>query len=669
MGNCVFRAVVVCVVCASITHITSAQNHYMSPGTVTLACPVPANTNILDPQIVNSGTGGDPNCTNNISTQNYQHNVDIVTTFTNTAGNCFSLTFPLSAMGMCLNDTVWFYDGPTTASPLMNLVWGSNTGFCTNSFANPTGTFTTTGTSFTLRFKSDNLNSARGLRIQPSCVTCPSAPANNECAAATLLTPGSTCVYTSGTTYLATQSLAGCTGNANDDVWYRFTANNTTQTITVAPTNASMDPVIQLYSGSCTGLTSLYCHNAGGVNVTETLNATGLTIGATYYIRVYDFSGNANTNNYSFNICVVGTSPQDCSGAAQVCTTSPITATNNGVGTQEFGTVNMGCMVSGEHSSAWYWFTAATGGTLEFSIASANGSFQDCDFALWQPTNCSNRCGTLGAPIRCSYSIAIANPGFGLPSYSTGASLFETASNTSESASPSGTVSGYVNAVTMVAGQCYVLLVDVFSGYATYTITWTLSGGATFQSCVLPIELLSFSAEHDNKVNIVRWATATEFNNDHFVLERSADAETFTEVARVQGAGVSVSPVFYSWTDRYPLPGINYYRLKQVDKDGSYRYTGTVSVVVATQQLSPVVYPNPTAEGIFYVSLQVDEPTPFQLTVTDALGRVMQASDVVYQPGYDVEMVDLSAWPAGSYFLLLTDLRNSQVYTQQLVRF
>lgn len=654
---------------------TQAQVTYfeMAPGTITLTCPLPSQHNIVDADINTAFppvAGGDANCGVNLSANNYQHSLDMITTVTNNQGYCWQLSFPLSAMGYCLNDTLWIYNGPNTSSPLMtSLVWGANAGFITNSNANPSGApATSIGTSVTFRLKSDAADSRRGHNITLTCVTCPSAPANNECSGAILLTPGSTCVYTSGTTFLATQSLPGCVGNANDDVWFRFTANNSNQTITVAPTTATMDPVIQLYSGTCAGLTSLYCQNAGGVNVTETLNATGLTIGQTYYIRVYDFSGNPNTNNYNFNICVVGSSPSDCAGAAQVCNSSSISASNNGIGTQEFNAATFGCLVSGEHNSAWYWFTAGTSGTMEFSIASVGGVWQDADFALWQPSNCSNRCGTTGAPIRCSYATASAAPGFGLPPYSTGSTIYETM-HTSESAVGGGNVHGYVNATPLTASQCYVLLVDIFAGPASYNLTWTLSGGATFQNCVLPIDLLYFTGDYSNGMNRLKWATATELNNDYFTLERSADGEDFQEIARVNGAGTTVSVTHYQWIDRFPLPGTNYYRLRQTDKDGNYQYTSVISVYnPRVLQLAPVVYPNPNADGLYYVSVKTAGEVEMLVNIHDALGRLLQQRSVFFY-GSDVELVDVSDLPPGTYYLSLTDVREGSVYTTRLLRY
>ncbi|MFN4233942.1 MAG: gliding motility-associated C-terminal domain-containing protein [Bacteroidia bacterium] len=136
------------------------------------------------------------------------------------------------------------------------------------------------------------------------CVTNPPpAPSNDNCSGAIALNVNTSCVNTAGTSVGATQSIAGCTGNADDDVWFSFIATNAVQTITVTP-NGSMDPVVQLFSGTCGSLISLNCVDNGFSGGNEVINAVGLIPGNTYYVRVYDyyFSNGGGT----FNICVTG---------------------------------------------------------------------------------------------------------------------------------------------------------------------------------------------------------------------------------------------------------------------------------------------------------------------------------------------------------------------------
>lgn len=136
------------------------------------------------------------------------------------------------------------------------------------------------------------------------CVTSPIPPSNDNCIGATTLTvnPTITCtINTNGTTLGSTQSQVGCTGTADDDVWFQFTATDASHTITVTPTTLS-NAVFQVFSGTCSGLTSMTCINNTTGTAVETTTLTGLTIGTTYTIRVYS---NANGSGQgTFSICI-----------------------------------------------------------------------------------------------------------------------------------------------------------------------------------------------------------------------------------------------------------------------------------------------------------------------------------------------------------------------------
>ncbi len=138
------------------------------------------------------------------------------------------------------------------------------------------------------------------------CVTTPPPPPSNDaCGGAIPLTINSSCIYTNSTSLNASQSLPGCVGTADDDVWFSFVATNSVHTITVDP-SVNMDPVVQLYSGTnCGNLVSMVCMDNGFTDGNEVINAVGLTVGNTYWIRVYDYY--ASTGGFPFQICVTGT--------------------------------------------------------------------------------------------------------------------------------------------------------------------------------------------------------------------------------------------------------------------------------------------------------------------------------------------------------------------------
>ncbi|MFZ6001109.1 MAG: hypothetical protein ACOYW3_11415 [Bacteroidota bacterium] len=113
----------------------------------------------------------------------------------------------------------------------------------------------------------------------------------------------------------------------------------------------------------------------------------------------------------------------------------------------------------------------------------------------------------------------------------------------------------------------------------------------------LPITLLYFKAESESESTVLSWKTATEINNAEFQVERSADGRRFDVIGRVPGAGSSRIPTSYSLIDHHPLPGVSYYRLKQVDFDGTSTTFDIVRVNNTERQIDFYVYPNPAAGG------------------------------------------------------------------------
>ena len=145
-----------------------------------------------------------------------------------------------------------------------------------------------------------------------TATACPSAPANDECEAATVLAPGTNCVGTPFTTTGATQTLepilcADFTSENALDVFFSFQATATTMTIGVIGFNAA-DAMVELLEGTCGSLSSLACADAtfpgtADETTSEELIQSGLAIGTTYFVRVYDWGHNSADHN--FEICVV----------------------------------------------------------------------------------------------------------------------------------------------------------------------------------------------------------------------------------------------------------------------------------------------------------------------------------------------------------------------------
>jgi hypothetical protein len=144
----------------------------------------------------------------------------------------------------------------------------------------------------------------------------PPAPSNDNCSSAILLNVNGSCITTVGTSTLAATASPGipvCSVSGttpDDDVWYSFKAINPVCYITVQG-GSGFNPVVQLFSGTCGNLQAVQCANLTSTGQSETLTATGLTLGATYYVRVYHAASGAGSG--LFSICVYSPAPS-CTG-------------------------------------------------------------------------------------------------------------------------------------------------------------------------------------------------------------------------------------------------------------------------------------------------------------------------------------------------------------------
>lgn len=157
----------------------------------------------------------------------------------------------------------------------------------------------------------------------------------------------------------------------------------------------------------------------------------------------------------------------------------------------------------------------------------------------------------------------------------------------------------------------------------------------------LPIELLSFDAQKQDDEVLVSWTTATEINNDFFEVQRSADGRTFHTITTVPGAGNSATERSYEHLDEEPLNGWNYYRLKQVDYDGSYSYSEMRPVwfdpEVKTSTIS--IWPNPVFEKRFNVDFDGIDPTTATIELHDMVGRPTPVRVEINSTGFNVEIL------------------------------
>jgi large repetitive protein len=209
---------------------------------------------------------------------------------------------------------------------------------------------------------------------------CKVVAQSNECATAVTVPVTATCVSpVSGTTVSGfSETFIGCSGNADDDGWYQFTATGTSHQITVA--SALGDMVIEVYSGACASLVSLVCRDAGLAGDDEVATVTGLTIGTVYRFRVFNYV----TGGAAFTVCVTlppaAPGNNECSGATLLAVNTACVATP---GTTNGATQSATIACAGtSDDDVWYKFVA----TNALQNVSVNGTGIDAVLQVFSGT-------------------------------------------------------------------------------------------------------------------------------------------------------------------------------------------------------------------------------------------------------------------------------------------
>lgn len=189
---------------------------------------------------------------------------------------------------------------------------------------------------------------------------------------------------------------------------------------------------------------------------------------------------------------------------------------------------------------------------------------------------------------------------------------------------------------------------DPGSGVANLTATSSVDnpffGKYQCTAVTLPIELISFSGEASRGVNHLHWSTASEFNNHYFEIERSADGENFQSIGTVNGMGNSTQTVNYAFDDRDGIGNMNYYRLRQVDFDGTFRFSDVI--IIRNDFSDASISVSTISPGVFQLQCNAR-----QVIICDVSGRQIMRSEYSGNSGNIV--IDLSREPDGIYFAML----------------
>lgn len=576
---------------------------------------------------------GDDYSSANACGSSYMNGDDIVIAYTPTTTECVQIA--LSNTGTWVG--VFLTDGcPNDAG--VNCLASA-----TNSAGNPVigGYTVTAGTTYYITVST--FPSPQCTPFGISIAACPPPPPNDECsnAISVPVTPqGGACSSTAGyITNATTSSQANtCGGTADDDVWYSFVATSTDVQIDLTGISGSTsDMYFSVYAGSCGAPgVPLLCSDPNSGQV------SGLTIGNTYFIRIYSWTSTGG-QNVNFNLCVgeigpcgIASTTEDYCPYAATLTQGPgsWTSTTYDYYTADLpGNVNSVFCGSIENNS-WYQFTAlSTTEVFNITNVSACANGWGVQMQVYDVTTNASGCCTNFASMSNCY-----NPGT--------------------------TTLGTVTATGLTIGNTYILMVD---GNAGDNCAFTISGW-TATGIILPVELMDFGGISREIENIIHWKTATEQNNDYFEIQRSYDGLSYENIGTRKGKGTTTEVQNYVFNDGDVRNGVVYYRLKQYDFDGKSQTSETISL--NRQYLSKgisSIYPNPAEQNVTVELSTANLHGKIILRLMSMEGKVLRIDEINNYSDVLLHKLNIAGLTEGMYILQLSD-ENGFSQTKRLIK-
>lgn len=170
----------------------------------------------------------------------------------------------------------------------------------------------------------------------------------------------------------------------------------------------------------------------------------------------------------------------------------------------------------------------------------------------------------------------------------------------------------------------------------------------------LPVTLLSFTGRTGTAQAFLQWTTENETNASHFVIERSKDAMNYTEAGNVLAANAAGRQA-YTFTDAKSITGVNYYRLKQLDRNNRFVYSEVLRLFTKGSRQDVALYPNPVLQTLFVDGTANSGTVSYSIhSVTGALlkrGTQSAAGPLA---------IDVNELPRGTYLLHLQNGKSEQ---------
>jgi len=583
---------------------------------------------------------------------------------TQTGGTLLGATSSTVGLGACFgtaDDDVWYSFVANNATQLISLnnVAGSTTDLYHSVYSGSCGapsaalicsdpnsstvTGLTVGNTYFVRIYSYTSTTGQTTTFS-LCINPPPLPPSNDnpcgATAAPVNSAAGTCtVQTAGTIAGATASgvaLGACSGTADDDVWYSFVANGTSMNINLNNVNGSTtDLYHSVYAGTCGSLgAALICSDPNSSTI------SGLTIGNTYYVRIYSYTSTSGQTT-TFDLCINPTPPPPtnvtCGQMQPICSGSPIIfQAQSGGGSAPAGP-DYGCL-STTPNPTWFYLEIATPGSMAIDLTAGS----DVDFAMWGPyaslAAAQADCSSYPTPIDCSYS---------------------------------GSNVELMDIASVNVGEVYAVLVTNYANVIQSITLNQAAGASATTNCAivtLPVGLLYFNAIPNDGLVDLSWETESEENNDYFEIERSVDAVNWETIANKDGQGNSTVRTKYAHTDNNPYSGLSYYRLKQTDFDLSNKYTNIISVDLSkNNELISNVHPNPTNDLVYY-DLTTKSKGNITIEVINYAGELVYTENKQVELGKNALNVSLQNFKNGVYLIKVKIENSGKTLTQKIIK-
>jgi hypothetical protein len=257
---------------------------------------------------------------------------------------------------------------------------------------------------------------------------------------------------------------------------------------------------------------------------------------------------------------------------------------------------------------------------------------------------------------------ASANPSSG--TYTT--TLYNTNYTNSAGAAGWTVIKGVNTASYTLNGTCAAGTVNVvtrtgMNGFSVFGVGQSVAP--------LPVELVSFTGMAFEDHNRLEWITASEMNNDYFDIERSDDGINFFSIGRADGHGTTSMRNDYSFNDYSPIEGTNYYRLKQVDFNGSVTYSQIVTLEFHRGNMTVTnIKPNPT-NGEVNFDFNSPLESSIHIVITDVTGRVVRDEFREVKAGTTLINTLIDQTGAGIYTLTVSEEKSGFRSVTRIVKF